>query len=526
MKQAKQIAINTVSSWIALFVSATVMIFLTKFLLHRLGIEQFGMFRYVITIQGSLMFLDLGLGATLNRFTSQLLTTKDYEHLNSVASFGCSMFLALGILAGATMVGLGHILPMLVTDATNELYSSGYLLMCCTGGTLAVRFWGYSARGLLYGSQRYDLVNAVQTGGAILRAVVVTSLFLMFPSSGLVTIGLSFLACDAIETTSVWVLTKRQIPSLRLSISTINKAVVKEVIQFSVFVLIMAVTTILIWNVPMFLTGRFYGPQALAFLSLPLLLLEQIQRIAGGFGFSLIPVAGKYEALGKAEMLRVLTIKGTKYCAVLCFPVGILAVIFGHPIFEWFKEGFGWTWALLGILMLPYLIRTTQRPSFSVLMGAKSIRALAIGQIPIVATIAVLGWLFAKYFEMGLYGVVLGAAIPILLFNFFFQPMYACYQVRLKWLSYMVEAYGRVVLGTVPAAVIGVALVWYAYPNSLIMIIFEWLMCMLIFAACAWWFVLSPEERLQIRGLLKRTPSQPNAQASSFLEKSEMVGEK
>lgn len=518
MKQTKQIAINTVSSWIALFASAAVMIFLTKFLLHRLGTERFGIFRYVLTIQGSLMFLDLGLGATLNRFTSQMLAVKDYEHLNRIASFGFIMFFGLGILAGAVMVGLGHILPMLVTDATAQLYSRGYLLMCCIGGMLALRFWGYSARGLLYGAQRYDLVSVVQAGGAILRAAAVIIFFLILPSAGLFTVGLCFLASAVIEAISMWGFAKYQIPSLRLSISSIDKATVKKVMHFSVFVLIMAVTTMLIWNIPMFLAGRFYGLQAVAFLSLPLLLLEQIQRVSGGFGFSLIPVAGKYEALGKAEMLRVLTVKGTKYCAVLCFPIGVLAVIFGHPLFEWFKEGFGWTWALLGILMLPYLIRMTQRPGFSVLMGAKSIRALAIGQIVVVAVIAVLGWLFAEYFEMGLYGVVLGAAIPILFFNLFFQPMYTCYQVGLKWLSYMVKAYGRVVLGTVPAAVIAIALVRCLYSNSLIVIIIEGLVCMLIFAACAWWFVLSQDERLQIRSLLlKRAPEQASNKANLLL---------
>ncbi len=87
MQQSKRIAINTLSSWIGMFANAAVLIFLTKFLLNRLGPVKFGMLRYVLTIQGSLLFLDLGLGATLNRFVSQLLAANDVWQLNAKISF-------------------------------------------------------------------------------------------------------------------------------------------------------------------------------------------------------------------------------------------------------------------------------------------------------------------------------------------------------------------------------------------------------------------------------------------------------
>ena len=98
-----------------------------------------------------------------------------------------------------------------------------------------------------------------------------------------------------------------------MGISLITRETLKEVLHFGVFVFITAVTTMLIWNIPTFFAGRFLGAQAVAFLSISLLLLEQVQRIAGGFGFSLIPVAGKYGALGEMDKLQILAVKGTKY---------------------------------------------------------------------------------------------------------------------------------------------------------------------------------------------------------------------
>jgi len=504
MKQSKRIAINTLSSWISLFLNAGVMIFLTKFLLNRLGSERFGIFRYILTLQVSLMFLDLGLGATLNRFTSQLLATKDRQRLNIVASFGLLIFVVMGILSGLIVSLMGFFLPVLIPGASAESYSSGFVLMLYMGGVLALRFWSYTAKGLLYGSQRYDIVNLLQVGEAVLRALFITVLFLIIPSSGLVTIGMCYLVSGFLLLLSTWLFAKREIPTLKINLLMVDKSTAKEVMNFSSFVLVMSVTTMLIWNVPVFLAGRFYGPEAVAFISLPLLLLDQVQRVAGGFGFSLIPVAGKYGALGEAEKLRELTVKGTKYCAALCFPLGVLAVVFGHPIFEWFKEGFGWTWALLGILMVPYLMRMTQRPALAVLMGAKSIRQLALWQIAVVGVIAVLSWLFAKHFEMGLYGIVLGAAIPVLFFSSIFQTRYVCRQVGLKWLSHMGQSYVRVALGTIPLVLLGLILLRFAYPTTLLAIVFEGLLCMCIFVPFAWWFILLPHDRKPVLALFRR----------------------
>jgi O-antigen/teichoic acid export membrane protein len=353
-----------------MFANAAVLVFLTKFLLNRLGPDRFGMFRYVVTIQGSLLFLDLGLGATLNRFVSRLLALKDMGRLNAAISFTSLLFFGLGIIAGLTMTSIGFILPSLVLGCTDELYARGLLLMACMGATLATRFWGYAPRGVLFGAQRYDVVNIVQSGTAILRAVTIVILFLMTESAGLVTIGLCFLACAVVDTSLMWMFARRQLPSLRLGLRTIERSVVKEVVGFSVWLTIMAITTMLIVNAPTFFAGRLYGPQEVALVSLSLLVLSQLQRISGGFAFSLIPVAGTRGALEDEAGLRQIVVRGTKYCAMMCFPVGVTAVIFGRPLFEWFEKGFGWTWVLLAIMMLPMLVRTTQRVTFSVLDGS------------------------------------------------------------------------------------------------------------------------------------------------------------
>jgi len=379
--------------------------------------------------------------------------------------------------------------------------------MVCIGGTLAIRFWGYAPRGVLFGSQRYDVVNIILTGAAFLRAVVITVLFLVTRSSGLITIGLCFLGCAIVETVLMWIFAKWEYPQMRLGLEMIDKAIVKEVVGFSVWVLLMGVTTMLIVNMPTFFAGKLYGSEAVAFLSLTVLVLGQVKRISGGFAFALIPVAGKYGVSKDQNVLKGIMVRGTKFCAMMCFPIGVIAVIFGQPLFEWFKDGFGWTWTLLAIMMFPILVQTSQRVPTSVLKGAGSVKGVALGQAVLVIAIGLLSFLFAVYFNMKLYGIALGAAIPILIFEATFKPAYACRQLGMKWASYLARAYGRVLLCTIPSAAAGLVLIRVAYPKGLPLICIEALVCLLVFYVCAWRFVLSVPEREQIMGLLQREPA-------------------
>ena len=106
---------------------------------------------------------------------------------------------------------------------------------------------------------------------------------------------------------------------------------------------------------------------------------------------------------------------------------------------------------------------------------------------------------------MKLYGIALGTAIPILIFEATFKPSYACRQFGMKWTSYLARAYGRVLLCTLPSAAAGLFLVRMIYPEGLFMICIEGLLCLGLFAVCAWRFALTVKERDQVLALFRRS---------------------
>jgi len=504
MRQSKIIAVNTASNWASIFFNAIVLVFLTKFLLNRLGDTSYGMFQYVIALQSSILFLDLGIGATLNRYVSQFSVVSDTQRLNSIISVSLAFFLGLGILSGAVMTILGLFLPQLITQGTAELYRSAFVLAICIGLMLMIRFWGYVPQSILFGLQRHYLVSIIGIASIALRALLIVGLFLAFENSGLVTIGICFLAGGVLETALMWTFAKWQYPALKFSFKSITKSSVKEILRFSFYVMLSAITTMLIVNAPTFLAGRWFGADAVAFMALPALALNLLQRFSGGFAFALIPVAGTKKALKDHDALRRLTVTGTKFCAAMCIPMAVLVAIYGYPLFEWFKKGFGDSSVLFAIMMPAILLRTTQRVPFSVLIGAGSVKWLALGQILVVAVIGAASWILAIFFDMKLIGIAVGFAIPVFVFGFLFQPIYACLQIGIKWSEYMIRSYGGALACAVPMAATAVMLRTFIAYNGIIMIIMQGLASLAVFIVCVWFFALSDGDREQIFSLFKR----------------------
>ena len=498
----KKIAINTITSWINMFSNAFVLIFLAKYLLHILSEKEFGMFQYVISLQSTLLFLDMGLGSTVNRFVSHLTTTEDYLKLNKIVSFVNVIFVVMGVIAVIIMTILGSFLPYLVIGGDANLYNSGFKLIVLIGITMFLRFLGYAPCNVLYGIQRYDIVNMTLTMSSIVRASLIV-ISLNFINDRLLCIGICFIICAILETGVFWIMAYNKYQQFKWDFWGVDKEIVKEVLGFSIFVLIVAFTTMLINNSPTILAGKFLGAKAVTYVSIPILVLGQVQRISGGFAFPLVPVVGSLYAKDNTEDISVLWKKCTQYCAFMCFPIGGISIIFGQEMFEWFREGLGWTWVLLGIMMYPLLFRTTQRVSYAVMMGLGFIKPLAIAQICILTLILILTTVLCLLFDFGIYGIVLGNSIPLLLLGVVIQPLIVCKKLDKKYFNYMCYAYGKIILLSFLMLFVGFICKLYIPMSSLIYIAIFAFIFTVTFYGIVYRFMLAIDDRNKVKGFVK-----------------------
>lgn len=148
---------------------------LTPLLLHRLGLDRFGVWSLILVFLATLTVLDGGVGASLARFHAYHAAHGDRAGAGRLVLGSLVLFAALGalvtglcLLLGPTIVAAVDVPPGLRDEARNLLLALGPLV------TLALA--SNSAAALLQANTRFRALAIVQGGSCLVYAVAVAAL--------------------------------------------------------------------------------------------------------------------------------------------------------------------------------------------------------------------------------------------------------------------------------------------------------------------------------------------------------------
>ena len=94
----KEIFRNVGSSWVALGVNVLVGIFLSPFILHRLGDEAFGLWVLIFSVTGYYGLFDLGIRSSIIRYVSKYTAVDDRVQLNGLINTALFSYSGVGLL--------------------------------------------------------------------------------------------------------------------------------------------------------------------------------------------------------------------------------------------------------------------------------------------------------------------------------------------------------------------------------------------------------------------------------------------
>src|SRR5690242_20874678 len=92
-----QVLKNVGSSWFSLGINIVVGIFLSPFIMHRLGDAAFGIWVLIFSITGYYGIFDLGIRSAIIRFVSKFSATGDIEDLARVINTNLFLYVCTGI---------------------------------------------------------------------------------------------------------------------------------------------------------------------------------------------------------------------------------------------------------------------------------------------------------------------------------------------------------------------------------------------------------------------------------------------
>ncbi|MBT6048545.1 MAG: oligosaccharide flippase family protein [Candidatus Scalindua sp.] len=357
---------------------------LTPYIIHRIGIERFGIWAIANTAIHFFLFLDLGIGSSFVKYIAEYNTKKNYKMINEVINTGLAFSLLFCMCVFVAFLLLKSFITGLLKFSP-ELYSDVLFALL---GVLIVFVINYAFtvfKSTLYGLQRIDIINKI----FIIVSIPGTIGLILFLSSGYGLRGYVYnsIMIAVVTVISYVVCTYRILPQIVIHPRFFSTEMFKRLWSFGFKVQISGFSEFVNSQLDKVLLGHFLGVRTVAFYALGSKMALTVGTLPSVLLQAIEPATSALDAEKDAGALNRLYTRGTKYIVFLSFPLSFFVITNASPIMHFWMSGPGYDKSVLAIQILTigyffFLINS---------VGRLMARGMGVPQFEMVSALIILG---------------------------------------------------------------------------------------------------------------------------------------
>jgi O-antigen/teichoic acid export membrane protein len=420
---SEKIIKNTVYNTIGRFWGILVVLFLTPYIVSRLGVERYGIWALLTSLVGYIGFLDLGIGGSYVRYIAEYYTQKDYSKVNFVINTGFLFCL-----------GLAFILIPLALFLTEPLLIFLKLDLSTYPEIKFVFFWGVvifslSNATFVFGSvqtglQRMELTNIVAVILTIPYALgMILFLELGYGLKGLmVLVGIMWM----IQTLVNFCIAKKILPQFSFNPFLFKRKMFAELLRFGIKLQISRLSQLVSFQVDKLLITYFLSVGMVTFYDLGAKITGSIRKLPLLLVSALVPASAEIFAKGDKEGLSRLYFRGSKYLFAVGTPLFFFIVVCsGMLVNVWMGPGYEIASSVIRILSVGYFFNLISRVASSIALGVgKPEFEMKYGILMSILNFSLSLILIIKF---GFYGVLVGTGFSLTLGSLYFFHLFHGY---------------------------------------------------------------------------------------------------
>lgn len=341
MRQSIRVILNAAASFAQQAINMGLQVFLLAFILRRISDREYGVFQLALTIQGMVWLLrDAILKACINEVAAAR-ERDDLARINRVISTSSLMLLGPGLLALAAVLLLGGpAADFFGLQGSLHATMKGVMFLAGLSVLLVLPLCPFGA--VIQAAQRYGLLSWVTALFRLLRAAVIVALFIWVRADVLY-VMLATVISDVGIQVALMLLGLRVQPGLRLFPRHFDKAVLAAVAAFGSYLLAAGVTYVLGSELTKWVIGKMLDLNFVTALTVSVYLLAIVRAVVQTMTMVLVPVAGRFKALGDESALREMFLRGTRYsCLAAAMAVAPLIPVMGPLLGLWLRPDLAW----------------------------------------------------------------------------------------------------------------------------------------------------------------------------------------
>lgn len=464
MSRMRIYARNLLSNWFGQGASLVVLFFLTPFVIAKLGDVRYGIWVLLMSVTGYLGLLELGVRGSTGRFINFYIGRGDRDKVNGVVSASLIFYTVISVVVLCVATMLGLFATTLFPKIPSELADEARWMFVMLGANLWLGFYNATFMQLLKSNDRFDLINVAELISLAVRSTAFVILLKM--GYGLVALALTQFASTVLRLAVLVAFNRSYGTPVSLGLRWVNREVYREIFGVGFWVLICSLCTQVISYLNPILITWMLGLALVTFYNLANMLAlygnQFLTQVVGVLNPEIIKRVGRGDLAG----MQWLVIRSANVTMFFAAPVLVGFMVFGREFFAlWVGERFeAVTGTVLFILTIPTFMNLATRGCGVALMGLGHYRFIAlISVLEAIANVA-LSIVLVKVFDMWLYGIAVGTALPKIIFTTGILPVYAWRTIGLRFSDFIRQS----LLRWAPAALIfaglsvGVQMLWPA----------------------------------------------------------------
>jgi len=454
---------NVGSSWFALGVNIVVGVFLSPFILHRLGDTAFGLWVLIFSLTGYYGIFDFGIRSSIIRYVSKYTATHDVQEVSGLINTAMFTYSCVGIVSLLlTLAGCLYIDRLFKIPA--DFHATAAWLLFIVGTSVALGFPLGVFGGMLEGLQKFYIINWTNIAfSGVIRAVLIV-LYLR-RGYGLLTVALITVGLPVISSIVRAVIALRSLP-IKFRWKFVDRNSFRHMANYSGVTFMIIVAARLRLKTDAVVIGTFLSSAAITYFYAGSRLVDYAGELVSCLAQIFVPMSSQSDAAGNMDRLRKIFIVGNRACAFTIFPITVFFVILGKSIIGvWLGQKYvSQAYPVLIILILAHTLMLMQSASGRILFGMSKHGKLAV--VSLIEGVANLGLSILLVRPFGIMGDALGTAIPLLGTYVLFMPWHLCNRLGVRMWTYLRQAYQLPLLLCTPLAVVLLLLQRWVVPHS------------------------------------------------------------
>jgi len=481
--QRAEVIKNVGSSWFSLGVNILVGIFLSPFILHRLGDTAYGIWVLIFSVTGYYGLFDLGIRSSVIRYVSTYTATDNNDGLTKLINTSLVTYTAIGAVAmGVTLVCSFYVEHLF--RIPQEFLATARLLFLMVGAAVSIGFPTGVFGGILEGLQRFYFVNLTNLVSTLLRAGLIV--LAMEHGYGLVTVAFITVILPIIGSLVRALIVLRILP-IRLGWRYVDPGSFREIANYSAISFILMIAYKLRFKTDEIVIGTFLSVTAITYFSIGDRLLDYAAEVVSSLAQIFVPMSGQSDARGDTNHLRKILVAGNRTCALVIFPMTAILVILGKSVIEaWVGARYvPASYPVLLVLVFPITTSLAQAASPRILYGMARHQSLA--WVTLMESVANLILSIVLITPFGIVGDAAGTAIPLLCTTLFFMPRHLCRLLGIRVRTFFWEAYTLPLVLVTPFVVALLVLKRWFVPHTYLQVALQILLALIPYGAGVLW---------------------------------------